>query len=211
MSGKRGIGINHRKGLLIVGLTGHFGAGKSTVTSFFEKLGARVIDADHLAHEVFQKKSPVYRRIRSLFPELKNCDRKQVAKIVFRDGRKRRALESLVHPYVFKRMREEMDQKRSGIVILEVPLLFESGFHRDCDRTLVVKSSASQILKRLYSKGYSKAATRARWRAQMPLGEKIRRADYVIDNSKDRAKTRQNVLKIWKKLVVDHQKRERSF
>lgn len=195
-----------------MGLTGNFGAGKSTVVVFFKRFGAQVIDTDRLAHEVFQKKNPVHLGVRSLFPGQKgNLSRKKVAEIVFRDQRKRRALESLVHPYVFKRIQEEVDRMRHGIVILEVPLLFESGFHRRCDRTIVVRSYATQTLKRLTRRGYSKAQIRARWRAQMPLPEKIRRADYLIDNSGDRGETRREVEKVWKALMNEYKNRERSF
>lgn len=199
-----------------MGLTGNFGTGKSTVARYFRKMGARVLNADRLAHEVFQKKNPIYPRIRSLFPELKGrLNRTDVARIVFQDARKRRALESLIHPYVFDRILAHIQQGRERVVILEIPLLFESGFDRECDYTVVVRTTAKEVFRRLQEKGFQKAEVRARWRAQMPLQKKIKRSDSFIDNSRKRGETRRQVVRIWKKIesiersLRKHDQRER--
>lgn len=185
----------------MVGLTGNFGVGKSTVASLFKKKGAKVLSADRLAHEVFRKGNPVYLRVRSLFPSEKgNLNRERIAGIVFRSPRKRRALESLIHPYVFRRIQEQVGRTRKRVVIVEVPLLFETGFDRGCDRTIVVRSEPSEIFRRLSRRGYSGPEIRARWRAQRPLGDKTRRSDYLIDNSDGLRETRRQVEKIWKEL-----------
>lgn len=197
---------------LVVGLTGNFGTGKSTTAQFFRELGAQVIHTDRLAHEVFKKGNPLYPGIRSLFPELKgSLSRTKIARIVFGDSRKRRALESLIHPYVFDRIGEEIGRRRERAVILEIPLLFESGFDQECDRTVVVLAPERRVFERLLRKGFRRAEVEARWRAQMPLREKIRRADYLIDNSNGREVTRRQVVQIWRKIersLNQHGKRE---
>lgn len=192
----------------MAGLTGNFGTGKSTVAAYFRKKGARVIDCDRLAHEVFRKGNRLYPKIRSLFQGIPGgLSRRKVARVVFNEVKKRQALETLIHPYVLGRIREEVQRTRKRIVILEVPLLFESGFHRHCDRSLVVKAHAREVVDRLGRKGLGREEIQARWRAQMPLGEKIRRADEVIDNSRGWARTRYQVDEIWKRL----KKLERSL
>lgn len=89
---------------------------------------------------------------------------------------------------------------RERIAALEIPLLFESGFHRSCDRTVVVRASQEEVFRRLRRKGYGKREINARWRAQMPLGAKIARADYVIDNSDGIEKTQREVRRVWQAL-----------
>ena len=184
-----------------MGLTGNFGTGKSTVARLFRRRGTRVLSADRLAHEVFEKENPLYPQVRSLFPKIKgSLSRAAIAQIIFRDSEKRRALESLIHPYVFRRIREEMGRMRSRVVILEIPLLFESGFDQECDCTIVVRAPLKKVFERLLERGFREAEVEARWRAQMPLRRKIRRADYSIDNSDGREATRRQVVQIWKKI-----------
>lgn len=159
------------------------------------------MDADQLAHEVFRKGNQIYSKIRSLFPEIKgNPTRAQIARIVFQDSERRRKLESLIHPYVFWRLGEKLARMRSGVAVVEVPLLFETGFGRRCDATIVVSASRSEVLKRLSAKGFSEEEIERRWRAQMPLEEKVKRADYRVDNSNGRLKTERQVQKIWNQI-----------
>lgn len=194
MSARRGL---KRKRPFLVGLTGSFGTGKTTVAAMFQRKGAKVLSADRLAHEVFKKGNPLYSKIRRIFPEVPGrLSRAKIAPFVFGSPKRRRRLEALVHPYIFKRLREKMKRTKSRVVIAEVPLLFESGFHRLCDRTIVVYAPQRMIFKRL--RPYTRAEIRSRWRAQMHFREKARRADYVIDNSNGFKKTRNQVDRIWK-------------
>ena len=185
----------------MVGLTGNFGSGKSTVAGLFKKWGARVLDADRLAHEVFRKGNPIHRKIVSLFPGVKESfNRAKVGQIVFRDPARRQALESLVHPYVFERIQKELKQMRGGVTVVEVPLLFETGFDKHCDATVVVRTPREKVIRRLVTRGFRKAEAKRRWRAQMPLREQAKRADYLIDNSGERGKTEGQVRKIWEEI-----------
>lgn len=132
--------------------------------------------------------------------------------MVFRNPKKRKALESLIHPYVFRRIGEEIRRRRERVVVLEIPLLFESGFDRECDCTVVVKAPLPEALQRLQEKGFRKEEVESRWRAQMPLEKKIKRSDHLIDNSKGRYETRRQAVRIWRKIersLRKHGQRER--
>ena len=97
------------------------------------------------------------------------------------------------------------------MVVVEAPLLFESGFDQACDGTILVQASPQETLRRLRGKGFREAEVRARWRAQWPVKKKIRRSDYLIDNSDGRQKTQRQVVQIWKDIersLKKHGKRE---
>ena len=201
MSKRRGSRTKSQRRPVIVGLTGSFGAGKSTVAKLFRCLGAHVLDADQLAHEVFQKKNPYHERLRFLFPEIRGLlTRAKIARIVFHNERRRQKLERLIHPYVFNRIEEETARTRRPVLVVEVPLLFESGFHHHTDSNVVVNTGKKAILARLRRKGYSAEEVAARWRAQMDSPEKIRKADYVINNTRGLEVTRARVLQIWNQI-----------
>ena len=185
---------------LIVGLTGTFGSGKSTVGKILKRLGARkVIDTDQLAHEVFRPKHPLGRRIKALFG-MKLLNRKAIAKEVFSSSKKRKKLEGIIHPYVKKRVNSELKTIRRGIVILEVPLLFESGFDRMCDVTVAVLAGESNIMKRRRP-GFSRDEVRARLRAQFSELAKKRKADLYIQNSGSKSLLTQKTKRVWQKLL----------
>ena len=188
---------------LIIGLTGIFGSGKSTVANLFEDLGATVIGADLIAHEALWKESPVYDKIEKLFPEaeknVKGLDRKSIAAIVFKDAVRREALEKVIHPYVRTRIETEIADAE-GMIVVEVPLLFESGFDWLCDVTLTIEASEEVILKRMKEKGWNAEDVRARWKAQMPLAEKIKRSDHAVRNDKGLEEIKKEIKKLWKNL-----------
>lgn len=190
---------------LVVGVTGNFGFGKSAVCRIFARLGAVSLNADRMAHEVFQKGNKIYPRVLALFPEISGKpNRKRIAEIVFKDSKRRERLETLVHPYVFCRIQEEVALAPKPVVIVEAPLLFESGFDQDCDRTVVVTAKPEEVLRRLARSGFKKSEVEARWRAQWPIQKKAARADFVINNSKNRSETQRQTERIWrglKKLV----------
>lgn len=192
-----------RSRLFLVGITGTFGSGKSTVRDLFRRWGARVIDADRLAHEALRKGSEPYRKIIDVFGKAvakRNgaLDRKKLAGIVFSDSVKRKKLERIIHPYVFRRIREKLANLKSGIVAIEVPLLFETGFRRQVDRTVAVHSSKQKILSRLSrTRHLEKSDIEARTAAQMPLPEKIKRSDFVINNTNGPKQTLRQTKRIW--------------
>jgi dephospho-CoA kinase len=190
---------------LIVGLTGGFGAGKSSVAQRFKNLGADVIDADKIAHDAMKKGSPVFDLIAQLFEEAlhpsgKKMDREQVAEIVFTDPGKRKELEKIIHPYVYERIKGKIEASTSRVVFVEVPLLFETGFEKLCDKVLTVTCNNMIKLKRLKKDGFPPQEVRARERAQMAEGLKAKKADFIIDNSKSIYQTQREIERLWSKL-----------
>jgi dephospho-CoA kinase len=188
---------------IIIGLTGTFGSGKSTAANLFAELGALTVDADKIAHEALLEGSPVYGELLRLLPGAESSDglnRKKIAEIVFKDAAKRKALEAIVHPYVMDRISEEIAEAEEQTVVLEVPLLFESGLDRICNKTVTVDAPAGEILERLREKGYTEEQILDRQAAQWPAEEKKKRADFVINNAGSLTQTKREVEKIWKDL-----------
>lgn len=180
--------------MIIAGITGTIGTGKSTVAAMFGKLGAFVIDADKLAHEVVEPGKTAWQAIIDNFGrELLNSDqtlnRQMLADIVFKDPVKLQVLNSIVHPEVFKEDQRLVDERKSidpdGLVIKDIPLLLEMG--RDMakllvDKIIVVYASPEIQLKRLIARGVGEADARNRINNQVPVNEKMKMADFVINN-----------------------------
>ncbi len=188
-------------------LTGGFATGKSTVGRMFEDLRIPRIDADVLTHKLLESGTEVWRQIVATFGEsiLQNnqeIDRPRLAQIVFSDPKKRKQLESIVHPKVREAMHGEMDRlEREGHqkVILEIPLLFEVGWDKEekLDGIIVVVADEKMQLERGAKKfGLPKEEVQKRLKAQLPLSEKVKKATFVIDNSGDLKSTEAQLKKI---------------
>ncbi len=200
---------------MVIGLTGGFGTGKSTVAGLFQELGACVVDADRLAHEALLAESPVAAEILKLVPDAdpggaSELDRKKIAKAVFEDAAKRKKLEALIHPYVFERMEEEIADARERVVVVEVPLLFETGFDKRCDRTVTVIAPGAAAVERLKQKGFSAREIEERQKAQLSLEEKRAKSDWAVDNAGSFENTRNEVKKIWNEIQKELKKGEES-
>ncbi len=197
--------------MIVAGLTGGIATGKSTVAAIFEKAGARLIDADRIARDVVRKGAPAYEDIvahfgaKVLLPGGK-IDRKRLAAIIFSSPAEQRALERIVHP----RVRQEIDRRLARIrqqapealVVVDIPLLFESGMGRGWDATVVVYLPEPLQLERLRARdGLTAAEAWARIRAQMPIESKKRLATLVIDNSGSREHTRAQTLAVYRQLA----------
>lgn len=198
-----------RRGI-VAGLTGGIASGKSSVASMFGELGAAVISADEIAREIVEPGMPASQDIRTSFGDDVflpdgTLDRQRLGAIVFRDEAKRRLLERITHPRIRETMRRRIDEAAAaGLpVIAEIPLLFESEASMALvDVVIVVYVSPDVQLSRLMARdGLSEADARARMDAQLPMAEKVMRADYVIDNVGDPERTRQQVVRIWQELV----------
>jgi len=191
----------------IVGLTGGIATGKSTVSNYLRHLGARVIDADEVAHQVTLPGAEGFSKLVEAFgTDVVNPDgslnRKKLGQIVFNNEEALSVLNAIVHPLVISQIRSMIeilarDSEGSGqspCVILDVPLLFETGLDRMCNEVWVVAVGPDTQIKRLMERdGYTREEALSRIRAQMPLEEKIRRAGKVIDNSGSRRATRKQV------------------
>ncbi|MEK6678127.1 MAG: dephospho-CoA kinase [Nitrospirota bacterium] len=180
--------------MILVGLTGGIASGKSTASGIFKKLGAYIIDADILAREVVEPLKPAWRDIVKNFgKEILNNDnsinRRKLAEIVFNNKNKRELLNSIVHPRVFKRAREmekEIAKKDpKAVIIFDAALLIESGYYKKMDKNIVVYADEDVQVKRLIKRdGLTKDEAEKRIKSQMPLREKVRFADYIIDGNK---------------------------
>jgi dephospho-CoA kinase len=194
---------------LVVGLTGGLATGKTTVGEMFRKLGAEVVDCDRIAHRALGKGTPAYRKIvkrwrdRSILNRGGAIDRKKLGQIVFRSRRERRKLEGFIHPFVRREIRARIAKARKRIVVLEVPLLFETHFDQEVDFVVAVTASRGDEIRRARERlGLSAAQARKRIASQMPLGLKARRSDAVIANDGTRAATRRAVSELWNHLKL---------
>lgn len=197
----------------IIGLTGGIACGKSTVSKVLRTLGAAIIDADALAHELAQPKQPIFnvyveRFGREVVTVDGTLDRAAVARRVFADPVVRAEVDTVTHPLIRTAAEErlraaELEQKRAAV--LDVPLLFEAGWDTLADETWVVALPEEEQLARLLArdKTMCESEARARIAAQMPLREKCARADVVIDNSGTKEEVREYIGELWKERIID--------
>ncbi len=198
--------------MVVLGVTGGVGTGKSTVAGMFRRLGAVVLDADVLAHEAMVPKRLAWRRVVQAFGEGvlnedQTVNRRRLAAMVFADEERRRQLERILHPPVLRTMKERVHrlrrQRRVRVVVLDVPLLLEAGAENLVDAVVVVTAEAAVQRQRLQQKcGWSEAEIAVRIKAQWDLSAKAALADYVIDNSDGVDATRRQVEQLWKHLAA---------
>jgi len=193
---------------IVIGLTGNIGSGKSTVLQMLAKLGAQIIDADKLAHDVIAPDGPAYAAVGDTFGQdiLKtggHIDRSKLGDIVFRDPQALARLEALVHPTVIARTQELIEQAGAEVVVVEAIKLLEAGLARRlCHEIWVVTCHPEQQLARVMAqRGLTEAQARLRMEAQPAQAEKIAQADVVIDNSGMMEETRRQVEAGWEKLM----------
>ena len=196
----------------IIGLTGGIACGKSTVSKVLKDCGARIVDADAIAHKLSQPNQPIFHAYVELFgPEIVTpegtLDRAEIARRVFSDTALRDKMNARVHPIIRAVVEDCLDAAHmAGIpaVVLDVPLLFEAGWDALTTDTWVVSLPPSEQLARLLARDHTmdEAEARARIDAQMPLAEKCMRADVVIDNSGTRDETKKCVEKLWKTCIA---------
>src|SRR3989338_2210809 len=189
---------------LVVGLTGTFGSGKSTVGRLLKRFGAqRVIDCDRLVEQALRVDVGIRAKIRDLFDIKGRINRQAIAEVVFRNIRKRKQLEAIIHPYVFKAIDSDLRRIPKGIVILEVPLLFETGFDRRCDMAMAVAPGKRAIVDRLRRLGFEHSEIEARMRAQWTEHRKKRSAGLWISNSGSKQELVRRTKSIWKKVLTE--------
>jgi dephospho-CoA kinase len=192
--------------MIVVGLTGGIATGKSTVAQMFKRCGAVVIDADQLARDVVQRGKPAWREIVKVFGEgvlspNGSINRHVLGTIVFHNRRKLRTLEDIIHPRVAREQQRLVRRiaKRSpnAVVVYEVPLLFESGADKRVDKIVVVTADRETQIARLKQRnGLSRNEALQRIDNQMPLARKVRRADVVLDGTRDKVVVKQEVRRL---------------
>ncbi|MCX5833195.1 MAG: dephospho-CoA kinase [Deltaproteobacteria bacterium] len=198
--------------MLNVGLTGGIASGKSTVVRMLVEKGAFIVDHDQLAHLAYEPGGPSYEAIiagfgREVLAADGKIDRKKLGAIVFKSPERLKVLNGIVHPIVlsgWKRRLAEIEKQSPGaIVISDVPLLIEVGWQDEVDVVLLVYAAPEVQIERLRKRdGYSTEEACRRLAAQMPMDEKRRFADFIIDDSGTLEELKKQVNAIWEKLLA---------
>ena len=195
--------------MLLVGLTGGIGSGKSTVARFLGEHGAVIVDADVFARDAVRGGSDAFEAIVRRFGEEVvgpdgELDRPKLASIVFADRAALADLEAIVHPEVRRmiadRIQAELDTDH--VVVLVNPLLIEMGAHRDCDVVVVISADPETQVTRTVARGMDEADVRARLAAQLPIEERARAADVLLDNEDTLEDLEAEVAVLWKSLAA---------
>jgi dephospho-CoA kinase len=190
-----------------IGLTGGIACGKSTVASMLVNLGAKLIDADQLAREVVMPGRPALLQIVERFGSQVmlpdgTLNRKALGAIIFNDPIARKDLDTITHPLIRQTMWEQMHQAeeadKAALVVVDVPLLYESGLQGYFQKVMVVYVSEKVQLQRLMERdGLSLEAAELRLQAQMPIEQKKLLADIIIDNSGNLSDTEKQIQLFW--------------
>ncbi|KAF1085694.1 Dephospho-CoA kinase [Sporotomaculum syntrophicum] len=193
--------------MLIVGLTGNIGSGKSSVARYFKELGARVIDTDQVARDVVAPGTPGLQQIVQYFSaDILNpdgtLDRLKMAEIVFHDSEALKQLNAIVHPIIrtelLKAMTDYKSKPDTPLLIIEAPLLIETGLYKLVDEVwLVTVNSEAQIQRVMKRDKATEEQVSSRLASQMPQEDKIPYADRIIDNSGNPENTIKQVRQIW--------------
>ncbi len=196
--------------MLSVGLTGGIATGKSLVAGLFVKRGAFLIDADSVAREVVIPGSP---GLALLVDQFGPCildttgalDREKLGSVVFADPEKRNILEAILHPLILETIFSTIDGLRkkghAGIVISDIPLLFECGIQKQYDATVLVYADPATQQQRLVARnGLGSAAALQRLSAQMSIAEKRQHADFIIENTGSLRELEIRVSAVWSDL-----------
>ncbi len=194
-----------------IGLTGGFGSGKSTVLAMLRRKAAGVVDSDAVVQSLLKSDRRVLSGIRrrfgnDVFDNTGRLDKKKVAARVFRSKKDRIYLEGLIHPLVRRAIWKKVNSVKTGVVVADIPLLYESGWDKKIDAVIVVAASKAKRISRLRDKGFSASDIRRRMKAQWPLERKMKRADFVINNNESKAQTKKQVNNLWKKIITQEGK-----
>ncbi len=182
---------------MILGITGSFGSGKTTVSNIFKKYGFEVINADKLYHGIYNKNKALRNKIKKEFGTL---DRNKIKKIVFNDYKKLKKLNNITHPIIIREIKKIINNKKNqnnANIVIDVPLLFEAKIQNMFDKIIVVKCSKKEQIRRLSKKKkYSKKEINNIINSQMLLKKKIKKADFAVDNSGTIKNTQKQLKKI---------------
>lgn len=202
--------------MLIVGLTGGIASGKSLVAGIFKNLGAHIIDADRIVRELLEPGQDAWKEVSEYFgddimmPD-RGIDRRKLGQIVFSHPSKREWLNQCLHPRVFEaytaQVKRLCERTPDAIVVFDAALLMETGFHRKMDTTVLVYAHADQQLARLMKRDrFTREHALARIESQMPLSEKRRYADYVIENTGTKEEAERRAREVFARLKEETEK-----
>ncbi|WP_419241969.1 dephospho-CoA kinase [Pediococcus pentosaceus] len=186
---------------VIVGLTGGIAMGKTTISQFLKSKAIPVVDADQIAHEILTVDEVKVKLMdtfgESILDKNQNIDRRKLGPIVFNDQRQLEKLNIIVQPYIRTEIVRQLDTfSESKVVVLDAPVLFEQGYEKMVDYLMVIKTSAQIQVERLMQRdSLNEIDAQKRIQAQMPIEEKVKKADIVIDTSGTIEETRSQVVK----------------
>ncbi len=193
--------------MIVIGLTGNLASGKSEAARLFKKLGAEVFDADQAAKDAVQRGTPIYKAIVKIFGAEYlgrdgQLDRKKLAWHVFSHPKELKKLDVLIHPgVIFESLKRiERTRDRKGVLVLDVPLLFESKMENLADFTVVVGAKRSILLARAKKKGLPESLAKKILSTQWPLRRKVRLADFIIENNGTLKDLEKKVREIFEKI-----------
>lgn len=195
-----------RQAKAVLGITGSFGSGKTTVARIFKSKGAQAIDADSIAHRLLKPKSPIYKEIIGAFGKVilkknKTIDRHRLGDIVFGNKNLLKKLNRITHSEIIRVIKDKIKTSRAELIVLDAPLLIEAGLRKPIAKLIVVKVTRKKQLERIIKKtSLSKSDILRRIRHQIPLSDKVRIADFVIDNSGSIKNTQKQVEQILKEV-----------
>ncbi len=201
----------------IVGITGTIGSGKSEVAKVFAEEGAVVIDADVVAKNLLKRGEAGYRAVTGTFgkeilDEKGNIDKKVLAGIVFSDPEKVKTINDLIHPLVHQKIKSRIQEigarNHDAVVVIDAPLLIEAGFDKMVDHLVVVapgdlETAVARAAKRL---GITKEEANRRLSYQIPLEEKVKKADAVIVNDGTLHALQKRAKEVWKRMMEKEEK-----
>ena len=197
--------------MFVVGLTGGIASGKSVVSNMLRDLGACIIDADETSREVMIPHTKCWEEViasygSELLQEDLTIDRKKLAISVFKDSEQIEKLNRIVHPYIMQRIEEMIEEIKArdpqSLVIVDAALLVETGVYKHYDKLIVVYVSKETQLERLMNRdAMSREEAESRIDLQSPLTQKLKVADYVIENEGPLSKTKKEVEKVYKALT----------
>ncbi len=192
---------------MVIGLLGGVGSGKSTAAGLFEEIGAEVVDADRLAHEVLRGPAASRKVAERFGPEVLGpdgeVDRRRLGERVFSDRKALEDLEAIVHPPVLEAVRERIRRHRRAagglpapLLVLDVPLLAESPLRGECDAFVFVDAGLAERRSRTAPRGWAPGDLDRREKHQLPIEEKRRLARWVADNSGSIDRLRSEIARI---------------
>ena len=195
----------------VIGLTGGIGSGKSTVSQFLAELGAVILDADKIGHELYQPDTATWRELVKTFgsgilAENNTIDRKKLGAIVFSNAAELKQLNAIIHPRITKLLKQRIDdyrRKGTKLIVLDAPVLFEANAKSLVEEVWVVVSDEMNVITRAAARsGLKEEQIKARIRSQLSNEERINRAQVVIRNDGTKADLQKKVKELWEQLKV---------
>lgn len=185
---------------MIIGVTGSFGSGKTTVANLFKKYNFKVINVDKLYDGIYKKNESLRNKIKK---EFGTTNRTKLKKIVFNDSNKLKKLNSITHPIILKEIKKSLKKLKikNKNIVMDIPLLIEANATNLVNKIIVVKCNKETQIKRLLKKRkYTKEEINNIIKSQMSLNKKLKYADFVVDNSYSLLKTKSKIKKILNKI-----------